>query len=103
MHLVPALFAVFWVSVLAWCLLVAGLERRLAARHPLVHAALGRSDGGAVAGLPLGRELAVLRFLCTGRDRWLQDPELKRRCGLLRLLLAGYTAFFFATSALLAS
>jgi hypothetical protein len=98
-HLAPALFSVFWVSVLAWCLLVAGLERRLAVRHPLVHAALGRSDQG----LPLGREMAVLRFLCTGRDRWLQDPELGRRCGLLRVLLAGYMAFFFATSALLAS
>lgn len=99
MPLIPALFSVFWVSVLAWCLLVAGLERHLATRHPLVHAGLGRTG---TAGLPLGRELAVLRFLCAGRDRGLGDAGLGRRCNLLRLLLVGYTLFFLATPTLLA-
>jgi hypothetical protein len=98
MPLIPALFSVFWVSVLAWCLMVAGLERHLAARHPAVHAGLGRTGNG---NLPLGRELAMLRFLCAARDRGLGDSGLGRRCTALRLLLVGYTVFFLVTPTLL--
>ena len=93
MSLIPTFFSVFWVSVLAWCLMVAGLERHLAARHPAVHAGLGRTGNG----LPLGRELAMLGFLCTARDRGLGDSGLGRRCTALRLLLVGYTVFFLLT------
>jgi len=88
----PALFCVYWLSVLLWSLMAQRLCAGLSGRHPLLWAALGRT---AV------RELAILGFLLCRRDRFLEDRPLIRLCGTMRVLLAGYLVFFLTAPALL--
>jgi hypothetical protein len=90
MRALPLLFAVFWTSVLAWSLLVGRLAEGLRSRHPLVYQTLGPP----MAAGPLGRELALLRFLLAGRYQRLDDPALVRLSGVLRSFLLAYAAFF---------
>jgi hypothetical protein len=90
MRALPLLFAVFWTSVLTWSLLAGRLAEGLRRRHPLVYDTLGPP---VVAG-PLGRELALLRFLLAGRYQVLDDPALVRLSGVLRTFLVAYAAFF---------
>jgi hypothetical protein len=104
MGMLPVLFAVFWTSVLAWTLLVGRLTEALRRRHPLVYDALG-GVGVAAAGpgrpMGVGRELALLRFLISGRYQFLDDPALARLCGVLRTFLLAYAAFFAVAPVLL--
>lgn len=92
MSLLPALFAVYWLSVLAWSLLAARLCGALSERHPLVYAALGRPAPLAANGLR--GDVALLRFLLGGRYRFLDDRKLVRLCGAMRTLLVVYVLFF---------
>lgn len=95
MLVLPLLFAFFWTSVLAWTLLVGRLSEGLRSRHPLIYDALGRPAEARLAAVgPMGRELALLRFLLGGRYQLLDDPGLVRLCGLLRTFLIAYAAFF---------
>jgi hypothetical protein len=91
-RLLPALFAVYWLSVLAWSLLAARLCGALSERHPLVYAALGRPAPLAANGLR--GDVALLRFLLGGRYRFLDDRKLVRLCGAMRTLLFVYVLFF---------
>jgi len=102
MPMLPLLFAVFWASVLAWTLLAERVAEGLRLRHPAVYQGLGSSLGSAaLAASPVGRELALLRFLLAGRYQALGDPALGRLCGLLRTLLLAYVAFFLVAPALI--
>lgn len=92
MGIVPWVFTVYWVSVLAWCLLADRLCVALSRRHPLLYDALGRP--ALLAGSPLRTDLALLRFLLVGRDRFLNDRGLAWLCGALRVLFCGYLLFF---------
>jgi hypothetical protein len=97
--LLPALFAVYWSSVLAWCLMASYLCQGLSRRHPLLYDALGRPAPLAASGLK--GDVALLRFLVGGRYRFLEDRGLVRVCGAMRALLCVYILFFFALPALL--
>jgi len=91
-RLLPALFAVYWLSVLVWSLLAARLCGALSARHPLVYAALGRPAPLAVSGLR--GDVALLRFLLGGRYRFLEDRGIVRLCGAMRAFLVVYVLLF---------
>ena len=99
MSLLPALFAVYWTSVLAWCLMASRLCDGLSRRHPLLYAALGRPAPLAANGLK--GDMALLRFLLGGRYRFLEDRGLVRLCGAMRTLLCVYVLFFLALPGLL--
>jgi len=91
LEILPALFVVYWLSVLAWSLLAGRLCAVLSRRHPLLYEALGRP---APAGGGLRSDFALLRFLLHRRDRFVEDRGLIRLCGAMRSLLCGYTLFF---------
>ena len=99
MSLFPVLFAVYWSSVLVWCLLASRLCDSLSRRHPLVYDALGRP--APLAGSGLRGDFALLRFLLGGRYRSLADRRLARLCGAMRALLCVYVLFFFAVPAVI--
>ena len=92
MSLWPSLFAVYWTSVLLWCLLASRLCLALSCRHPLLYDALGRPAPLANSGLR--GDVALLRFLVGGRYRFLQDRGLSRLCGTMRAFLCLYALFF---------
>jgi hypothetical protein len=91
--LFPVLFSVYWCSVLVWCLLASRLCDALSSRHPLLYAALGRP---ALTGSDLRGDLALMRFLFGGRDRFLRDRPVAVLCGTLRVLLCVYVLFFLS-------
>jgi hypothetical protein len=97
--LMPALFAVYWSSVLVWCLMASRLCDGLSRRHPLLYAALGRPT--PLAANDLKGDMALLRFLLGGRYRFLEDRGLVRLCGAMRTLLCVYVLFFLALPGLL--
>lgn len=99
MSLLPALFAVYWTSVLLWCLMASRLCLGLSRRHPLLYEALGRPAPLAVKGLR--GDVALLRFLVGGRYRFLQDRGLVCLCGAMRAFLCLYVLFFFSLPGLL--
>jgi hypothetical protein len=107
LSLLPALFAVYWTSVLAWCLMASRLCDGLSRRHPLLYAALGNpaplADNPFKAPLKAGLkgDMALLRFLLGGRYRFLEDRGLVRLCGAMRTLLCVYVLFFLALPGLL--
>ena len=80
-------------------LVPAGFEA-LSRRHPLLYAALGRP---ALVGSDLRGDLALLRFLCGGRDRILGDRPVAVLCGALRVMLCVYVLFFLTLPGLLLS
>jgi len=86
--MVPLLFLVYWISVLAWSLMAGRLCAVLSGRHPMLYAALGCPGS-------LRSDLALLRFLVRRRDRFAGDRGLSRLCGTMRFCLCGYTLFFF--------
>lgn len=88
----PFLFSVYWSAVLAWCLMAARLCQSLSRRHPLLYDALGRPR--PLAGSDLRGDLALLRFLLAGRDRFLEDRGVACLCGAMRVLLCAYVLFF---------
>lgn len=94
MSLLPALFAVYWSSVLVWCLMASRLCEGLSRRHPLLYTALGRPT--PLAANDLKGDMALLRFLIGGRYRFLEDRGLVRLCGAMRALLCVYVLFFLA-------
>jgi hypothetical protein len=97
--LFPVLFAVYWSSVLVWCLLAARLCDGLSERHPLVYDALGRPAPLASRGLR--GDIALLRFVLGRRYRSLDDRGLTRLCGAMRGLLCVYVIFFVSVPALI--
>lgn len=99
MSLLPALFAVYWTSVLLWCLMASRLCLALSRRHPLLYDALGRPAPLASKGLR--GDIALLRFLVGGRYRFLQDRGLVRLCGTMRAFLCIYVIFFLAIPGLI--
>ena len=107
MSLMPALFAVYWSSVLIWCLMASRLCEGLSRRHPLLYTALGRPAPLAVnplkAHLKAGfkGDVALLRFLLGGRYRFLDDRGIVRLCGAMRVFLCAYALFFLALPGLL--
>ena len=101
MSLLPVLFAVYWTSVLIWCLMASRLCEALSSRHPLLYAALGRPT--PLAANDLKTDMALLRFLLGGRYRFLEDRGLVRLCGAMRTLLCVYVLFFLSLPGLLLS
>ena len=99
MSLWPVLFAVYWSSVLAWCLLASRLCESLSRRHPLLYESLGRPT--PLSSSPLRSDVALLRFLLVGRDRFLNDRRLARLCGAMRALLCLYVLFFLSVPGLM--
>jgi len=99
LSLLPALFAVYWSSVLAWCLMASYLCQGLSRRHPLLYDALGRPTPLAASGFKA--DVALLRFLVGGRYRFMDDRGLVRLCGAMRTLLCVYVLFFFTLPGLL--
>jgi hypothetical protein len=97
----PVLFAVYWLSVLAWCLLAERLCASLSRRHPLLYEALGR-PAPLAAGSGMQDAVALLGFLLRRRDRHVDDPRLARLCGAMRGFLVAYSLFFLSLPALLA-
>jgi hypothetical protein len=91
-RLIPVLFAVYWSSVLVWSLLASHLCESLSRRHPLLYEALGRP--ALLSRTGLRSDVALLRFLLAGRDRFTEDRRLVRICGAMRVLLAVYFVFF---------
>lgn len=100
MGLLPVLFSIYCCAVLIWCLLASRLCEALSSRHPLLYAALGRP---ALAGSDLRGDLALLRFLLVGRDRFLRDRPVAVLCGTLRALLCVYVLFFLTLPGLLSA
>lgn len=94
MEILPGLFVVYWLSVLAWSLMAGRLCALLSRRHPLLYEALGRTGG-------LRGDLALLRFLLHRRDRFVEDRGLIRLCGAMRSLLCGYALFFLTLPGLI--
>ena len=92
MSLMPVLFAVYWTSVLVWCLMASHLCDSLSRRHPLLYDALGRPAPLAAHGLR--GDVALLRFLIGGRYRFMDDRGLVRLCGAMRTFLCVYVLFF---------
>jgi hypothetical protein len=99
LSLLPVLFAVYWSSVLAWCLMASRLCNGLSRRHPLLYAALGSPT--PLAANDLKGDMALLRFLLGGRYRVLEDRGLVRLCGAMRTLLCVYVLFFLSLPGLL--
>jgi hypothetical protein len=95
----PVLFAIYWLSVLAWSLLSQRLLAALRDRHPLTYGGLALRPAPAAG--PLGAEIALLRFLIAKRDRFLEDRRLGALCALMRMFLGGYLAFFILLPGLL--
>ena len=95
------LFSVYWLSVLAWCLLAERLCSSLSRRHPLLYEALGR-PAPLATGARMQDAVALLGFLLRRRDRFVDDPGLARLCGAMRGLLVGYSLFFLTVPVLLA-
>jgi hypothetical protein len=93
MEMLPTLFVVYWLSVLAWSLMTGRLCVALARRHPLLYESLGRPR--PLGGAGFRGDLALLRFLVHRRDRFAGDRGLVRLCGLMRFFLCGYALFFF--------
>jgi hypothetical protein len=91
--LFPTLFAVYWTAVLVWCLMASRLCDRLSRLHPLLYDALGR-PALTGTGNGLRGELALMRFLLAGRDRFVGDRGVVRLCGAMRVLLCAYFLFF---------
>lgn len=96
----PVLFAVYWISVLAWCLMAARLCRSLSERHPLLYDTLGR-PALLATGQGMQGELALLGFLLRRRDRFVGDRQLARLCGAMRGLFVVYLLFFLTLPAFL--
>jgi len=97
----PVLFAVYWLSVLAWCLLAERLCASLSQRHPLLYESLGR-PAPLAAGSGMQDAVSLLGFLLHRRDRSVDDPRLARLCGAMRGLLIAYSLFFLTAPAVLA-
>ena len=97
----PFLFSVYWVSVLAWCLLAERLCSSLSRRHPLLYEAIGR-PAPLAAGAGMRDAVALLAFLLRRRDRSLGDPLVARLCGAMRGLLVAYSGFFLTVPVLMA-
>lgn len=95
------LFSVYWLSVLAWCLLAERLCASLSRHHPLLYESLGR-PAPLAAGSGMQDAVALLGFLVRRRDRYVDDPRLTRLCGAMRGLLVGYSLFFLSLPAVLA-
>jgi hypothetical protein len=95
----PVLFAVYWTSVLMWCLMAAHLCESLSRRHPLLYNALGRPT--PLAGNHLRGDVALVRFLLGGRYRFLEDRRIVRLCGAMRALLCLYFLFFLSAPGLM--
>jgi hypothetical protein len=93
------LFAVYWTSVLVWCLLASRLCEGLSRRHPLLYASLGRPVPLADKGFR--GDVALLGFLLGGRYRFLEDRRLVRLCGAMRALLCVYVLFFLMVPGLM--
>jgi hypothetical protein len=72
---------------------------RLSRRHPLVYDALGRP--AMLAGGGLNGDLALLRFVLVGRDRFLADRGVARLCGAMRSLLCVYFLVFLSVPGLM--
>ncbi len=96
----PVLFSVYWLSVLAWCVLAEQLRASLSLRHPLLYEALGR-PAPLATGSGMQDAVALLGFLLRRRDRDMDDPRLARLCGAMRGLLVGYSLFFLILPAVL--
>jgi len=96
----PVLFSVYWIAVLAWCLMAARLCRTLSERHPLLYDTLGR-PALLATGQGMESEIALLRFLLRRRDRFMEDRKLARLCGAMRGLFIVYLLFFLTLPALL--
>lgn len=99
MSLFPVLFAIYWLSVLAWCLLASRLCDGLSRRHPLVYAALGRP--APLTGHGFRGDVALLGFLAGRGYRFLDDRRLARLCGAMRALFCVYVLFFLALPGLI--
>lgn len=95
----PVLFSVYWLSVLAWCLLAERLCASLSRRHPLLYESLGR-PAPLATGSGMQDAFALLGFLLRRRDRYVDDPRLARLCGAMRGLLIAYSLFFLMLPAL---
>jgi hypothetical protein len=94
----PVLFAVYWISVLVWCLMAARLCRALSERHPLLYDILGR-PALLATGQGMQSEIALLGFLLRRRDRFMGDRKLERLCGAMRGLFVVYLLFFLTLPA----
>ncbi len=99
MSLFPVLFAVYWTSVLVWCLLASRLCESLSRRHPLVYASLG--GPAPLVDKGFRGDVALLGFLVGGGYRSLEDRRLSRLCGALRALLCVYVLFFLMVPGLI--
>lgn len=97
---IPVLFAVYWISVLAWFLMAARLCEGLSQRHPLLYETLGR-PAPLATGQGMRGELALLGFLLRRRDRFVEDRKLERLCGVMRSFLVAYSLFFLTLPAFL--
>jgi hypothetical protein len=97
--LIPFLFSVYWSAVLAWCLMASRLCQSLSRRHPLLYDALGRPEPLSARGFQ--GDLALLRFLLAGRDRFLEDRGVGLLCGAMRVLLCAYVLFFLTLPGLI--
>lgn len=93
MEVWPVLIAVYGSSVLVWLFLADQVCRGLSRRHPMLYETLGR-PALASAGPGFQSEIALLRFLVSGRDRHTGDERLSRLCGVMRSLLCAYALFF---------
>ncbi|HUP22450.1 MAG TPA: hypothetical protein VNB06_05865 [Thermoanaerobaculia bacterium] len=91
---------VYAVAVVLWTLLASLLRRTLSARHPLLFQTLCATSGPGRAGL--GSDLALLRFVFAGRDRFTRDRKLVLLCGAMRSILCVYGLFFLVVPTLLA-
>lgn len=94
------LFSVYWLSVLAWCVLAERLCSSLSRRHPLLYESIGR-PAPLAAGAGMQDAVALLGFLLRRRDRHMDDPGLSRLCGAMRGLLIAYSLFFLTLPAFL--
>lgn len=102
MEIWPVLFVVYWTSVLCWLLLADRVCAGLSRRHPMLYESLGR-PALASSGPGFRSELALLRFLFSGRDRHTGDERLSRMCAVMRGLFLGYILFFVSLPGLFLS
>jgi hypothetical protein len=96
----PVLFVVYGSAVLIWLFLADQVCRGLSHRHPMLYESLGR-PALASAGPGFQSEVALLRFLVSGRDRFTGDERLSRLCAVMRSLLCAYALFFLTLPGLL--
>ena len=90
---------VYAVAVVVWSLLASLLRRTLSGRHPLLFQTLRATSRPGLLGL--GSELALLRFVFAGRDRFTRDRRLVLLCGAMRSMLCVYGLFFLVVPTLL--